>query len=452
MKIIFIVYRTNNYRFFTSLIQEGLKRGYNIECWHIYGRQGNFGIKKYTFPYLKYMPKIQFGNNAPKGKIIAGDKGLNEELLLREGIDVVISIHPPHYYLSEENLKGLPFLWCTIFSSIDSYIELTKIPQEKLKYKFTDIFFVPSTVFVKKGRGYLKRFFPNRFYLLDERQRRISIPGTIEFDRFKNVNKEEVRKKYKIPEDKAIFLYLPFPYWNNSDWENAFSGILINTKRTKDGSFIHGKKSNVFDNLIFKIKCLRKIFKDRLALKYFLKGLNEAKVFMAVRDFCDKNNLYLVVKPRLKYPVAEIIKCKADLVVWDDEKQQNPAVLNELLTLARMSFAFFSSSVLASAFAGVYHLNVVLPDGYFNYNFAEKFWYSIEEESSYNFSGVCESWSIEEIISKLSKTPLEHFIVNPSCRSEYIKNYIGFDDYLSSARFFNIVEKNLINKDGVRKQ
>lgn len=443
MKIAFIVYRKSYYRFFVPLIQEGLNRGYEIECWHVYGRQKKSGIKSYTFPDLEDIPEFKHKDDQFKGKIIYGNEGLEKELLMRKDINAIISLHAPNYHLTQKTMESLLSLYCTAFSGGDSFVELKKILQERLDNRPRDIFFVPSEGCLKIGRDYLKRFSPKRSFLLEDRYRKIEVVGTIEFDGFKGIRGEEVRQKYKIPGNKSILLYLPFPFLNNFSWESAFCGILTNTVQVKDGSYIHDKKKNLTDYLSHKLRCLYRIVKDPAALNCWIKGINEEKVFNAVRDFCDKNNLYLVVKPRLKFPVAEIVKRKADLVVWDTEKQQDPPILKELLCLAKLTISYCSSSVLTSVFANVYHLNISLPDDFFNNDPVEKFWYSYEEPSFYDFGGVCESWRIEDVINNFGKTTLKRFEISPVQRLNYIKEYIGFDDYCASKRFFDSLEKNL---------
>lgn len=436
MKVIFLVYRLNYYRFFTPLIKEGLRRGYKLECWHDYS-QPMTGKKGYSFPDIKNIPSFA-GVNQPKVKIFHGNDELVSLLLGDKEIDFVFSIHKPCYRLEKETVERFPFRWAVVMTGADSFFELQQVLQKNPKPNPKEIFFMYSENWLEKGRVYLKKFYPDFSNFLDRGMKCI-IVGNIEFDAFKEINPNKVRDKYKIPKDKSILLYLPFPYDNrakNSAWERTFCGMFTNTAKTKNGLYLHNKKMNPVKNFISKAYSLYRISQDRYAWEYWKKGLNEKRVFKAVRDFCDKNNLYLVVKPRLKFPVAEIVKEKADLVAWDDETQQTPPILKELLSVAGLTVSFFSLSVLSSVAADVFHLNVRLPEVFFK-NGGQRFWISDEAGSYFNFAGVCASWRIEDIIDKLGNTPLDTFTIKPDERSKYMEKYFAFDDYNASERVFD---------------
>ncbi len=436
MKIVFLISRLNYYRFFTPLIKEGLRRGLNVECWHDYS-QPKTGKKGHSFPEIKKSPVFE-GPNQPKMMAFCGNEELSKRLQGDKEIDTVFSIHMPGYEFKRDIINNFHFRWATIMTGADTFFEFPQAFKEVPHTHEKEIFFVFSENWIEKGTAYLNKFYPQHSKFLAN-DVKCEITGNAEFDTLSGIDKEAVRKKYGIPEGRSILLYLPFPYDNRakgSSWERAFCGMFTNTAKTKDGVYLHNRKRNPIQDFMVKAYSLYRIAGDHYARQYWFKGYSEKAVFKACRDFCDKNNLFLVVKPRLKFSVAEIVKNKADLVVWDDETQQDPPVLKELLQLTRMTVSFFSSSVLTSVAAGVYHLNIKLPSVFFE-NDRQRFWISDEEGTHFNFKGVCESWNIEDVIKNLRNTPLSDFTISQDGRYKYISKYLGFDDYKSSQRVFD---------------
>ena len=436
MKLVFLIYRLGYYRFFAPLIKEGLKRGYQIECWHDYS-QPRTGKKGYSFPDIKYIHNLCCLTES-EIKTFKGDEELEKLLLKDKDINVVFSIHMSGYKFNKETLGRFPFHWARIMTGADSFFELHGALMNNIQPNSKETFFVYSENWLKRGRDYLKTFFPGYSNFLDGAMK-CNIVGNVEFDAFAEIDKNKVREKYKIPPGKEILLYLPFPYDNrakNSAWERAFCGMFSNTAKSKDGQYIHGRKMHPVKNFISKTYSLYRIFQDRCAWKYWINGINEKAVFESVRDYCDKNNLFLVVKPRLKFPVSEIVIDKADLAVWDDDSQQDPPVLKELLSVSKLTMSFFSSSVLSSIAAGVFHLNVRLPEVFFE-NDRQKFFITDEDGSHFNFDGVCASWTIEDVISKLKNTHSSYFTIKQNKRYEYMIKHLGFDDHKASQRVFD---------------
>lgn len=439
MKVVFLVFRTNFYRYFSPLIQEGLNRGYDIECWHDYSasRQGS---RWYSFPDSKDAPVFNSGSLL-QTKEFYGTLDLEKKLLHANDIDVVICIRTPNYYLSHDFLRlmpSLPFRWVTLMGNPpDSFFELAHLPQEKLDYGINDLFFVFTETWLARGRDYVEKIAPGRARLLESNIRKIKVIGNPEFDAFKEINPQQVRKKYAIPDNKDVLLYLPFPYANRSDsaFEMVFCGLLINTALSEDGAYMHNRKRSLANNLAEKSKCMFRILSDYSAWKYLFSGQNERRVFESVCEFARKNNLYLVAKPRLKFPVSEVIKEKSDLMIWDDEKQQNPPILKELLSVSKLTVSFFSFSILSSIAENVFHLNVALPENFFDGK--EGFWCLNKSPSIYNFPGVADNWKIERVIRDLKNFSLNDLVINQKSRADYIKQYIGFDDFCSSRRFFD---------------
>ncbi len=178
---------------------------------------------------------------------------------------------------------------------------------------------------------------------------------------------------------------------------------------------------------------------DPVARKCLADGINEKNLIRAVKEFCLKNNLFLVVKPRMKFPVTGEAQRLADLMVWDQEEDYDPPALKELLSVARMSISFQSFGCFDSVFSNVYHLNALLPDEMFQSE-EHRYWFPSETPSIWNFPGVCEGWPIEEVIKNLSETPIERFRFHAGSRADYVRRFAGFDDFNSSKRIIDQLE------------
>ena len=62
MNLVFLIERQNFYKYFSSIIEEGLKRGHTVECWHDY-TQPRLGMKDYLFPRIENSPFYNSGKN-----------------------------------------------------------------------------------------------------------------------------------------------------------------------------------------------------------------------------------------------------------------------------------------------------------------------------------------------------------------------------------------------------
>ncbi len=450
MRVVFLVYRTNYYRYYTPVIQEALRRGYGVECWHDYSVP-RLGSKSFSFPDTEHIPEFP-GLGRPPGIVFEGPEDLEKKLREGRNIDVVVSICPFKFSLPDASLDEFPFTWVTLMTGPDNFFYIPKLGFLK-KRRNKELFLVHSESYAEKGEAFLKNFHPEYTDYLYPDKTRILVSGNAEFDAFKTIDPDAVRVKYGLPSGKGVLLYLPFPYCNrnrSSAWERAFCGLYANTAMAADGSYAHDKKNYIIRDFVQKSWNLLRIIQDPLSCRFLARGMNEAKVFESIRQFCSRNNLYLVVKPRMKFPVADYVKEQADLVVWDDEKRQNPPMLKELLTVSRMCVMYYSFASLAAIYAGVYCLNINVPKEFF-INEAHRFWFSAEEGSQFNYPGVIETWEIEDVIERLPQMHLKRFEMDREKNQEFIRNYMGYGDGLCSRRVWDAV-KTAVRKKSKERQ
>lgn len=435
-KSVFIVHRILYYRYYASLIEEALRRGYEVDLWHDYSRSRS-GIKGHLFPEISLVPDFD-GPEEVKVSTFFGNDDLKERILNLDDKDIVFSLHPPSLYWKDSGFN-LPARWVMLQAILDNFYELTDMRVNPFGKSF---FAAYSHKWVSLGKTFLERYAYDRSKCaLDDFS--VKVVGQPEFDSFRYQNEpDKIRQKYGIPKGKKVLLYLPFPYqnWNpQSSWEKAFSGLFMDTPVSKDGVWQHNKRLCFPDRMKSKILNLQAILSDRIARSYWRKGINEVAVFRALKKFSLKNGLFTVVKPRLKFPVPSYIKDNADLVVWDAEEQNKPGRLKELLSVSKIAVSYYSLSVLSAAFANVFHINITIPEVFFP-DEKSKFFFFIPAPSIFDFPGVVASWNPEDIVRKVSSFDLEAFSIDPTQRQKYIKEYIGFDDFNSSERLFDAIE------------
>ena len=380
MKIVFIIKRNNYFRIFNGLIREALSQDCEVECWHDCNGDENHNL----FPSISDAPTFNVQGNKTEHIPYSGDAELKNKIKDSTDIDIIVSLHRilTHFNGLYPNFHK-KLIWATIYHSPDSFWELTKIKSSCSSVpKTREIFCVYSKEWLMLGKNFLYQYYPEKTWLLDESLIEHKFIGNPEYDDFKHIRSVDIKKKYKIPKNKEIFLYLPFPNYgvgrSGSYWEIAFSGFFVNTLRKKNGLLDHSKKENFVKNIARKLKYMSNIFFELPARDTFLSGSNEVSLFREIKRFCRKNNLYLVVKPRLKFPVPEIIKKESDLVIWDDEIVDSAPIFKELLTVSRVSLGFCSYAVTSAVFSSVFHINVKLPKIFFVSD-ASRFWFPFKE-------------------------------------------------------------------------
>lgn len=452
MKLVFLVRRVNYYKFFYSTIQEAILRGNEVECWH---NAGDKKVKGALSPGAEGTPCFD-APTQPRIRTFTSSEELDRLLLGDDSIDFVITLMRPETEFGESLLVQVKFKWVVLMGTgPDSFMALNGLKKMPPALPRPGYFFTASDDWKDRGGRFLKDVFPDLMGLMGERYIETKSVGQPEFDVCAGIEPEKVRQKYGIPQGKKIFLYLPFPYYvhsGGSQWARAFCGLY--TKNTRSGGGKGGASFFVdaVGNGIRWIYNVCRVLGDPLARDWWLRGINEVRVIEAIKAFCVKNDLFLVVKPRMKFPVAEAVEKAADLMMWDTEVEHNPSALKELLSVSRLSASYFSHAVLTSVFLNVFHLNLIQPRGAFPGSDPSgrpswfTYWLPDTRPSIFAFDKVCDSWAIKDVIEKLPQTPIEDLTVDQGRRAEYVKKFIGFDDFESCKRILDVLENDAKQK------
>ena len=449
MNLVFLVERQNFYKYFSSIIEEGLKRGHTVECWHDY-TQPRLGMKNYLFPRIENSP---FYNSGKKNLVFVKlkNEGDFEKLLTKkkENNDdgYFIGLNQMNVELDKSLKEYLSGKWCIIMHGIDNFYELTSLPSVN-DFNYKIYIFVHSKYIFQFGFEWLKNNYPEKsFYLQNEHTTIVPIGSTIigNKDKLSSIDRKNIRKNFDISDRKNIVLYLPFAadaklsIEENDAWWNAFAGIYCSKIKLLKRQNIEISFIKYFDVIIEKIISIFKIFKYKESRKYFIKGYNEPKVFKAIKKFCTKNNLLLVVKPRKKYAVTEYVRNNADIFVNDDEKKQYPTILQDLFSISDLIIGHFSVAVLESISFGKPYLNIESSKlGFIDQ--AHRSLFLNDEDSMFNFKSSVYNWSASKMISDFGKMSISDFKMDSKAREEYMRKFIGPIDGSAAERFYDYLE------------
>lgn len=90
MTVAFVVRRLSNYRLLGAVIDQALRAGIRVECWHDYSFP-RYGLKEYLFPATDSAPRFHYGR--PHVREYQGPADLVERLE-RVRVDAVVSLTP----------------------------------------------------------------------------------------------------------------------------------------------------------------------------------------------------------------------------------------------------------------------------------------------------------------------------------------------------------------------
>ena len=201
MIIGFLVERTPYYKAFAGLIDEALKRGHKVFCFHNYG-QPNQGKKAYQFPGLNAMPR--FRNGLAFGLAYKTEDELIR-VVLQNQVQVMVSFDYFGVYGGlKEKLKGV--LWAGLQYNLDAIDEAEHLTEP-------DKYFFHTKTWLNFAQSYVKlqgkQISP---------QDSFAFTGFSELDQAKLIDPQEIRRKWKIPERKKVVLFLPFPFGSSNYW------------------------------------------------------------------------------------------------------------------------------------------------------------------------------------------------------------------------------------------
>ena len=239
--------------------------------------------------------------------------------------------------------------------------------------------------------------------ILHARLKNVGVP---EHDPLKILNKEQIKKKWGIPNDMKVVLYLPF----TSISSKAFWPSKIFTE------------DNPFKQLAYILFKLKFNY-----VSHVLKGLNEKNVIDSIRKFCNRNNAFLLVKSRQKTKISDYIKRSADHTIYDESYY--PSTILEASSISNLCISYFSNSILTSLRAGTPHLNINFdPEDFYLKNeimLKKRFKiFTKYHDNPFNFLGNQFTITISDLIKNLPSQKLSSYEIRPEMIKSYIEKFL----------------------------
>ncbi|MDD5738613.1 MAG: hypothetical protein PHY72_01645 [Candidatus Pacebacteria bacterium] len=400
MKIAFLIERNTYFRFLGVIIDEALRRGHEVFCLHDYS-QPKVGSKGYQFPDIAQTPHFK------NGKLVSlsyqNQSELKEKILQKE-IKAVVSLEVPAIILNlQKELKEKGVYWVCLQNSFD--IAFSGINMDK-----PDRFFAYTLTWTDWLFEYFKKTGKASREKIDELKKivgaKVKFVGFWGFGQSNAIDKNEIRRKWGIPQSKKVFLLVPFPF--DSSLKHFWARFVYGM----DNKFLQ-----LFLNLFNKTN------KNRFVLQIKNRE-NDRQLVGSIREFCDKNNAFLLVKSRVKDPVRKYLAKMADKVLYDESFY--PTTIMECLAVSDICLSFYSTVAMESACSGVPHI-CVAPAKEDWRDLQSPYFETIFEKMGdfFNFPGVSWKLSIPQAIKKLEGASFLDFILNENQLEKYHQKFIG---------------------------
>lgn len=431
----------NWYRVLSPLIDETLRRGHSVECWH---NSGATGLGE-NCPNKEKIPN--FGSGVPI--VVEYLKAEDIILLVRERCpDVIIDLHPPNFSEISQIKRdrgGRPYWLLVDLPPCDC---LLAIQSDENLYG-CDAFAVCNDFYFQSSVGYIgqnkkqllascraqervlgkmaiKAISDTFMYQFGEKQTQYLkehslVVGNAGFDEYVNIDRKSVRQKHGIPEDKRIVVLLPCPfgYDQTAPWEQLYV------------------RSSLFRRLLWVVSANRF---DCLWRSFF--SISNKAVLVALRKFSDANNALLVAKVRHSRRPAPELNRYCHLLIG--EEGMYPHTAAELFAVADLVVGHYSFGAIEAIALGTPYLNVEIP------GFPKKF-YCDTRTSLHNcdpWPGAVWSMEAAEVINDLPLKVLEKFRLIEKERKKYLEKFATWPFGGASAQILAFLENQEVLEKG----
>jgi hypothetical protein len=442
MRIAFHILRMNWYRLLAPVIDEAMRRGNVVECWHNVGNK-NLGSNVIN---IAKMPKFRYGSPS-----IRDYSGMKEflKLVKSNNVDAIVDMFPPlakdpdgnnsepQLLMKEWPPSGNRPYWIML-DALPGDCMITVRNEEQLFA--CDLFLLRSEFWLDFNvrsmsvdlsehiqQALSDKTHSGRFHLefMKQRQRfrwsskhekyfreHSQYIGYPMVDPYFSINPQEVRRSFGIPRDIPVVLHLPSPYGNGNMgiWEKMYSNSRM-------------PKRLLLAMLAGRWEYVKNAFAPS----------HDEAVVNAIACFCKKNKAFLLCKRRHSQVVCSYVKRNASLIVGDESHY--PHTMVSALAIADLCVGSYSATVYEAVAQNVFFLNIDIP--FFPASFVENY---LPIEEIYNFGGATASWNAASFAKAFSQMSLKDFKIVPESRQAFNKKYNGPVDGRSSGRFMECVE------------
>ena len=433
MKIAFHIVRMNWYRMLSSMIDEALRRGYHVECWH------NAGASQLgeLCSDIKKIPEFRNG----KPKVIEYWQLEDFLKLVKDNkVDVIVDILPPDekimelwperehrpYWVmldgpatssvmnirSRKQLVACDLLAMKSKAHIELCSEMKRQKSVSLINKIKNNSHIIGSVSEKTYKFILSGSWDDRADNYFQ-QHAVAV-GQPQLDDLNLIDADEVRQQWGIPAGKRVLAYLPSPY-------RGGDGLCC--------SLFH--KNNMFSRLFEIIKCKS----SRGIAGLTLNKVTERAVLKGLRQFCDRHNAVLITKLRKQMNANKDIITYSDIVLGEDNYY--PHTILELFSISDLAVGYYSTGVIESIAADTFFLNIEIPLQMTDILFDVEPVY----KHCFNKKGVTSTICADELSSYLAKYSFDDFIIDPISQKQYLQFHLMDNVGNSTASIIDEIEK-----------
>lgn len=413
MRLGAIIDRIEYYRHLGPILAAAGQKGWAITCFHHdpVERRG----KVYSLPAEHPVP--QHLETAITVRPYADQHDLRDGL---RTVDAVLGLQGPANY----GLEGPPgsVKWFNVQHGVDLF-------QKGYEHLITaDCNFMMSEYWL----DFFGAFFANRALPGQEEAacrslaRKCHIVGAPQMDAVHFIDKEDVRERYGLPNDRPIVLYLP-------------SSACAHQRRgpwCRDVFSASGRLQGAY-------RVLRRS-RDAKFLRHAMKGYTHRAMVNAVRGFCDRNGAHLVMKSRRKTPYHDYELAAADQALYD-ENYFPPSYL-ELAAVCDLVLGGYSTTVYDTLYTGTPYVLLELPlpecelEGELTMALASGDFLDSDGIALWECDGAIRRLDIDATLNKLPRMDIGDFDFEEDRRKRYLETMLTHTDGKSSERLLAAIE------------
>jgi hypothetical protein len=405
-RILFIVERNIYYRHYGPFIDFFLKRNQEVYLIHDYSHPRD-GSKAGYFPSLYSSPRFE-----KQCKLISIYSSKNElvEFINSHDINFTFSLMSLNHY----NIKKL------------------EVPRTKwvLLQHWADNFqhgsseLCDSDIFLSYSKLWWDSFVMSKYNNIPDSLISLDVYHVGHPLNFliNSLSVKNIRDKYGLYQDKKVLVYLPIGPPKMYNFTSIFQKIWL--------AYYYSSLSNKVINRFLKL-----FFAFNKKLHF-----DEEDILRSIRDFCNHNNYYFIVKTRSKSIHSQYLIDTADYVFYDESFY--PPTISELLFISDITVSHFSMSTFEAVAMKSYIININLEPvfniftNHFSCLFGSK-WLK-----DFNTNGISQIITKNEFVNSFGEMNESHF------RFSMEKYNIFMNKYFSGVKshYFYSILNNFINK------
>ena len=399
MKLAFLIQRKNYYRLLGPVVEEALRRGYQVECWHDWSHPR--GGKKASDLFPDALPAFPTGS--PAVRVYYGRSDLASQLGAATP-DAVVCLDPPDPTVRTATRARWLYL--------QYWVEIILQPTSQ-GVRDADAVATYSPYWVDRLEERFAGSDPG-----DEIRRKSVAVGAPEMDIVHRIDPDEVRRRLGLPAGRPLVLYLAFPLRSNPQTFWLHHVYAPSTRPSQ---------------------ALRTLLTGRLEYwPHVVNGWNDRRLVRELRAFCDRNGAALIVKSRRKDPIPGYARRLADRTFYDPSHY--PPTILELLSVASLCVHAYSGVALEAAYSRVPSLCLAPAVTDMGLSaLVRDFVHNGTLGGIYNWPGTAYCLPLREAFDGLRRWSLADFPLHPEARKLYVERFLGFDDGRSSARLLDVV-------------